>query len=134
MNRRNRAAIRALAPLALMAVIFILSSQQADEGFAWWEVVIRKLGHIGGYALLTALWAWALAGVTGRPVATAALIALLYACTDEYHQSFVETRHGSPIDVGVDSIGIALASLLIRWKAAAPRPRAATRSSPVPSR
>jgi VanZ family protein len=113
MNRRHRAAIRALVPLALMGMIFFLSSQQADEGLAWWEVVVLKFGHIGGYALLTALWVWALAGVLRRPVLAAAAIALLYACTDEYHQSFVETRNGSPIDVGVDAIGIALAAWLI---------------------
>jgi VanZ family protein len=138
-NRGNRAAIRALAPLALMGLIFFLSAQQADEGLAWWEVVVRKLGHIGGYALLTALWTWALATVVRRPVLAAATIALLYACTDEYHQSFVETRHGSPIDVGVDAIGIAVTSwlLALRRGTLAYRDksnavgRASTRSSPA---
>jgi VanZ family protein len=130
MNRRNRVPIRALAPLVLMGLIFFFSSQQADEGVAWWEIVARKLGHVGGYALLTALWAWAFTGITRRPVVPAALIALVYACTDEYHQSFVETRNGSPVDVGVDAIGIALASYFV---SRGPRAGARTRSSPVPS-
>ncbi len=129
MNLRSRALLRALAPLALMGLIFFLSSQQADEGLAWWEVVIRKLGHVGGYALLTALWAWALSGVTGRPVTIAAAIALVYAAMDEYHQGFVETRHGSPIDVGVDAVGVALACYLVNRRPRAPkgkqRPQAA---------
>jgi VanZ family protein len=114
MNRRNRAALRALAPLALMGLIFYLSAQPAAGDLSWWEVALRKLGHISGYALLTALWAWALAGVVRRPILIAALIALAYACADEYHQTFVDTRHGTPVDVLVDSIGIALACLLIQ--------------------
>ena len=116
MNRGNRALVRALAPLALMGLIFLLSSQQADEGLAWWDVVARKLGHVGGYALLTALWAWTLTGITGRPLGLAALIALVYACTDEYHQSFVETRNGNPVDVGIDAIGIAFAAWIARMR------------------
>jgi VanZ family protein len=112
-NRRNRALIRALAPIALMGAIFYFSSQHAGEHLAWWEVVLRKMGHITGYALLTALWAWALSGVVRRPILVAALIALAYACTDEFHQHFVATRHGTPVDVGVDSIGILIAAALL---------------------
>jgi VanZ family protein len=137
MNRRHRSFARALAPLALMGAIFFLSSQPADEGLAWWGVVARKLGHIGGYALLTALWAWALTGVTRRPVAVAALIALLYAATDEYHQSFVDTRNGSPIDVGIDAVGIAIAALALnRWggqRSAGRSPRPSRRAEPSSS-
>ena len=32
------------------------------------------------------------------------------------HQSFVDTRHGSAVDVAVDSLGIALAALAISLK------------------
>jgi VanZ family protein len=114
MNRRNRAILRSLAPIALMGLIFYLSAQPAAGDLSWWEVALRKLGHISGYALLTALWVWALAGVVGRPVLFAALITLAYACTDEYHQTFVDTRHGTPVDILVDSVGIALTCLLIQ--------------------
>ena len=134
MNRRNRALVRALLPLALMGLIFFFSSQQADEGFAWWEIVARKIGHVGGYALLTALWAWTLSGITGRPIAVAALITFVYACTDEYHQSFVETRNASPID----AIGIALAAWAISMRQSSRPPgrsdasaKRRPRSSPV---
>jgi VanZ family protein len=44
----------------------------------------------------------------------AAAIALLYGVTDEYHQSFVEGRNGTPVDVGIDAIGISLAILAVR--------------------
>jgi len=114
MIRRNRALLRALAPLALMGLIFYLSAQPAAAHHAWWEIVVRKLGHVTGYALLTALWAWALQGVVRRPLLIAVCIALAYACTDEFHQTFVRGRHGSPVDVGVDAIGMAIAVILIR--------------------
>jgi VanZ family protein len=106
-----RTLLRFLPALALMGAIFWFSSQHAGEEMAWWEVVVRKLGHVGGYALLTALWAWALQGLVDRPLVWAVAISLAYAITDEYHQSFVPTRHGSPVDVGVDAIGMALAAV-----------------------
>jgi VanZ family protein len=120
---RRQASLRALAPLALMGAIFYFSSQHADPDQAWWTVVVRKLGHVGAYAALTALWTWALAGTVRRPVLIAAAISLAYACSDEYHQSFVDTRHGSPVDVAVDTLGISLASLaLARAKPQLPPP------------
>ena len=120
MNRHNRALLRALAPLALMGVIFYLSAQPAAGHHAWWVIVFRKLGHITGYALLTALWAWALQGFVRRPLLIAVCIALAYACTDEFHQTFVRGRTGTPRDVGIDAIGMAIAALLIAMRRSAP--------------
>jgi VanZ family protein len=119
-NRRNRALLRALAPLALMGVIFYFSAQPAAGHHAWWVIIFRKLGHITGYALLTALWAWALQGVVRRPVLIAVCIAFAYACTDEFHQTFVHGREGTPRDVGIDAIGMAIAALLIWMRRSAP--------------
>ena len=120
MNRRNRALLRALAPLALMGAIFYFSAQSAAEHHAWWVIVSRKLGHVTGYALLTALWAWALQGVVKRPVLIAVFIAFAYACTDEFHQTFVSGRTGTPRDVAIDAIGMAIAALLFRMRPSAP--------------
>jgi VanZ family protein len=120
MNRRNRTLLRALAPLAMMGVIFYFSAQPAAEHHAWWVIVFRKIGHVTGYALLTALWAWALRGVVGRPVVWAVLISLAYACTDEFHQTFVHGRTGTPRDVLIDAIGMAIAALLISMRRFAP--------------
>jgi VanZ family protein len=116
LNRRNRAVARAIVPVALMGVIFYFSAQPAAAHHPWWELIARKLGHVTGYALLTALWAWALQGVVRRPVVWAIAISLAYACTDEYHQTFVRGRNGTPIDVGVDAIGMAIAAVLIRLR------------------
>src|SRR3954447_25585366 len=113
MNRRNRALLRAIAPLVLMAVIFYLSAQSSTAEYPWWEVVIRKLGHVTGYALLTGLWAWTLRGIVRRPIVWAVAISFAYACTDEFHQTFVHGRSGTPVDVAVDAIGMAIAAFLI---------------------
>jgi VanZ family protein len=121
MNRRDRShLLRVLAPLALMGVIFYLSAQPAGAHHAWWVIVLRKLGHVTGYALLTALWVWALQGVVRRPILWAVLISLAYACTDEFHQTFVSGREGTPRDVGIDAIGMAIATLLIAIRRFAP--------------
>lgn len=113
MNRRNRALLRAIVPLLFMAVIFYFSAQPSSGEHPWWEVVFRKFGHVTGYALLTALWFWALRGVVRRPLLLAVCITFAYACTDEFHQTFVHGRTGTPVDIGVDSIGMAIAAILI---------------------
>ena len=116
----------------MMAAIFYFSAQPFDgPELAWWEVAIRKLGHIAGYAVLTYLWWWALVGRVGRPLLLAAVISLLYACSDEFHQTFTDNRSGTVMDVGVDAIGIALACLLIsrRWPRPASRAQAAEGSA-----
>jgi VanZ family protein len=123
-STRPAVAVRILAPLLMMGAIFYFSAQPYDgPDLAWWEVGVRKLGHLAGYAALTCLWWWALVGSVRRPLALAAGISLLYAASDEYHQTFVDGRHGSAEDVAIDAIGIALACLSIhlRW----PRPSAA---------
>ena len=100
----------------MMAAIFYLSAQPAGPELAWWEVAVRKLGHVGGYAVLTLLWAWALAPRLGRRTLPAAVaISVLYAASDEFHQSLVESRHGTPRDVLIDALGAVAAALWARW-------------------
>lgn len=40
-----------------------------------------------------------------------ALIAILYACSDEWHQTFIPGRGGTIRDVGFDSLGVLIAFL-----------------------
>ena len=139
-NPRTRAALlRSLAPLAVMATIFYFSAQPGIDHHGWWVVVLRKLGHVTGYAILTATWWWALRLVVSRPLLWAVAISLAYACTDEFHQTFVRGRDGSPRDVAIDAIGMGIAALLIMRRSAPTgwgRTHArgeASRSSPVRS-
>ena len=112
----RQAALRALAPLALMGLIFFLSDQpDLDSGLGTLDFILRKLAHMTEYALLTALWAWALQPVTRLNLAIAATIAVLYAISDEYHQTFVTGRSGTVTDVLIDSVGVGVAIALLRY-------------------
>lgn len=104
-------------PLALMAVIFFFSHQpDLSSGLGNWDLVGRKIVHFAEYAVLCVLWWRVLAGRAGRrrAIMAAAAISFAYAVSDEVHQSFVEGRNGSPVDVAIDSAGIAAASLWLR--------------------
>jgi VanZ family protein len=113
-----------LPPVVLMVLIFLFSAQPSlDSGLGWVDSVGRKLVHFAEYALLCFLWWRPLR--TGMPARRAALIAFLvsslYAASDELHQSFVEGRHGTPVDWAIDSAGAAVAALRLgsRQRAAA---------------
>ena len=94
-------------PLALMALIFFFSAQpDLNSGLGVWDTVGRKLIHAGTYGVLWFLW-WRALGY--RAVLAAVVITLLYAASDEWHQTFVEGRHGSPLDVAIDAAGVMIA-------------------------
>jgi len=98
-----------------MALIFLLSAQpDLSTGLGTWDLILRKLAHASAYAALTLLWLRALGPLTGKALPWAVTIAFLFAVSDEYHQTFVAGRHGSPVDVAIDSIGIVIAVLLVR--------------------
>ncbi len=117
--------------VAMMTLIFAASSTPSRQmpSFGGWDLLVKKGGHMAGYGLLAAAYLHALAGgrrVTVRLVLLAVGGALLYALTDEYHQSFVSGRHPSLVDVLIDTGGAAAgASLaaLIRTRARPGRPR-----------
>ena len=107
-----RAASRFAPPLLLMGLIFFLSAQpDLNSGLGVWDTILRKLAHMTEFGLLWLLW-WRALGYRGKAVP--ALIAIAYAVTDELHQSTVEDRDGSPVDVLIDSAGVALAILAAR--------------------
>ncbi len=98
-----------------MALIYGLSAQpDLSTGLGFWDFALRKLAHAGVFAALTLLWLRALRPLTARALLAAVAISFLYAITDEYHQTSVSGRHGSPVDVGIDAIGIGVAVLLVR--------------------
>jgi VanZ family protein len=104
-----------MPPVALMALIFFLSAQpDLSSGLGAWDVLLRKLAHASVYAVLTLLW-WRALRTWGaahhRPIAAAWLIAIAYSATDEWHQTFVMGRHGSPLDVMIDAGGASAAAL-----------------------
>ena len=53
----------------------------------------------------------------GETLAAAAIFSILYAISDEFHQSFVAGREGSPVDIMIDSAGVLMAFVGIqKWK------------------
>ena len=103
-------------PLALMGVIFALSAQpDLSSGLGTLDTILRKLAHMAEYGLLVFLWWRALRTVvdTRTALAVAFALSVAYAASDEYHQSFVEGRHGTPVDVLIDSVGMAAVALAV---------------------
>ena len=92
-------------PVLLWAgVIFTLSSvPNLGTGLGEWDLVLRKLAHTAEYGLLGAL----VFRAVRRPLPAVA-IASAYAVTDEFHQTFVTGRHGSPVDWLIDTAGVVI--------------------------
>ena len=102
------------APFALMGVIFFLSAQPdlgTDLGTI--DLVGRKFVHMAEYALLFFLWWRALRTVAprGQAIVLALAIAVGYAITDEFHQSFTRGRTPDVKDLVADGIGAAIGIL-----------------------
>jgi hypothetical protein len=122
----------ALPPLLLMGLIWFLSSQpDLTTGLGLADLIGRKVVHAITFGLLALLWWRALRErlpAVALPVAAA--IALAYGAVDEYHQTFVAGRTGSPIDVAIDALGVAGATMLVlrRRGGAGGRPATASRA------
>jgi VanZ family protein len=79
------------------------------------QLVVRKCAHLTEYAILAALLYRVFRQNRHRVApafAVSFFIAAVYAALDEFHQSFVASRTGSPWDVLIDCAG-ALAGLLL---------------------
>jgi VanZ family protein len=79
------------------------------------QLVVRKCAHLTEYAILAALLSRAFRQSqprVGRALAISFLLAAVYAALDEFHQSYVASRTGSPGDVLIDCVG-ALSGVLI---------------------
>ncbi len=93
-----------------------LEEEQIEERAEKIHYPIRKIAHMTEYAVLAALFFLHLSAyecMSGKKgfFLTAGL-SVLYAVTDEYHQTFVEGRCGSPVDVAIDFVGV-LAGLML---------------------
>lgn len=121
---RQRPLLYCWLPLiAWMGIIYWFSSQPRpiDLPTPLLQLLIAKSGHMIGYAGLGLLWWRALAARLSvsarRRLALAFLLTMLYAISDEYHQTFVPGRSGNLIDVLIDAAGAGLAFWqLRRWQ------------------
>lgn len=86
-----------------------------------WEFIhyyIRKTGHFFGYGTFGLLWlrAWWMSVPRFRYIQAAALALLctgLVASADEFHQTFIPSRTGSPRDVLLDCCGVIVLELVV---------------------
>ena len=110
-------------PLAWMGLIFALSAQP-DLHHApgpWLDTLLKKAGHAAVYGVLAWLYQRALRQRFGEGHTSATLriasisLAMVYALSDEYHQTFVPGRNGRLFDVAVDVVGACAAMLLDWW-------------------
>lgn len=135
--------IRVLLPVGLMLLIFQFSNQPGGESGAlsklvafvlkgmgydlfavfgdYTGLVVRKLAHFTEYGVLCMLVAQAvnLKIAWKYAVWVGFVVAALYACTDEFHQTFIPGRVGTPSDVLIDSLGAfvyAMAGLMLGRK------------------
>jgi VanZ family protein len=103
--------VRWLAVVLWMGVIFALSATPslASPFEPVYDFILRKLAHLAVYTVLTVLLVRAFRLHVARPTHAwllAMLVAALYACSDEWHQTFVPGREGRVRDILIDSIGI----------------------------
>ena len=91
-----------------------LNVDKQDAFFEHVSFAVRKMGHFGEYAILGILFAcfW----LTFEKIRTlkkseikvlliTAVICMLYAATDEFHQGFVDGRSPKVMDVLIDTLG-----------------------------
>jgi VanZ family protein len=106
---------RWLPALVVMCAIFLFSSQPSEKlpDLGWADRLFKKGGHMLGYGLLALTYWFGFGWDRGkRPLAW--LLAVVYAGTDEFHQSFVAGRNPSIWDVVIfDNLGALLALWLV---------------------
>jgi VanZ family protein len=81
------------------------------------DFVVRKAGHMFAFGVLAVLlWRALASSAVRQALAWSWFLTVVYAASDEFHQLFTAGRHGSPVDVGIDSVGALIALLsLVAW-------------------
>jgi VanZ family protein len=110
--------LRLFPPLAWMALIYLVSDRPdiPSAPAPFWDFVIKKTLHAMAYAILLGLWWRALKRDQRDPrraLLVALLITLVWAATDEWHQTFVPGRSGRARDVLIDGTGALFAAVWV---------------------
>lgn len=108
-----------------MVVIFIASATPSADipSYGALDTLVKKGGHFTIYALLAASYLLGFGKTGPRQLVMAVLMAVLYAGSDEFHQSFTSGRHPSVMDVGIDTLGAITGALFFRWLTEKPKLR-----------
>ena len=111
----------------LLQFVKWLFPSASPESLAWFHFLVRKAGHLAEYAILATLAARAFRNSSHQFIRLhwfklSLVLAMAYALTDEFHQSFVPSRTASIHDSMIDSTG-ALIALTVIWLASKRRVR-----------
>lgn len=104
--------------IALLRAMFGGSLPLAVEQMVF---VVRKAAHVLifmalGMSLFFTVRAFCPQTAAGKQAAMALAFSVLYACTDEFHQSFVPGRTAQIADVGIDTMGACI-GIAFLWAA-----------------
>ncbi|MBQ2953321.1 MAG: VanZ family protein [Clostridia bacterium] len=106
----------AVEPVAELLAAFQQGTEAAVQTLCYiLGTLLRKGAHLLEYALLGALIHLLLRAYGAQRGWVAILIATLYAATDEFHQTLVPGRLGTPTDVMIDALGAAAGVLFTGW-------------------
>ncbi len=106
-NQQIRVFMRTWGPaLVMMTLIFFFSSLPSNDvpDFGKFEFSVKKGGHALGYLLLGRAILYGYGPGKKSPWLTLGMC-ILYAISDEIHQSFVPGRSPRVTDVGIDTLG-----------------------------
>ncbi|MBN1824586.1 MAG: VanZ family protein [Endomicrobiales bacterium] len=102
-------------PVAVWCTVIFYFSNMPNyvSGTNIYDFLLRKTAHVTEYFVLFLLFRRALAGsfeemIPKRVIFFSFVFSFLYACSDEYHQSFIFGRGPSVVDVGIDTAGVML--------------------------
>ena len=120
--------------LIFMIIIFSFSNQTGHESsglsqhIVTWlqtylhisipELLIRKMAHMSEYALLCLTFIYAFSHFSlslSKVLLYSTACASLYACSDEFHQLFINGRAGQISDVLIDTSGALLMSVIYNF-------------------
>ena len=102
-------------------ILRFLSPQISSQDLELIHAFTRKSAHaieyfILGLLLFRAFRSGSIAPLNWRWSFFAVMIVMVWAASDEFHQSYVKTREASTVDVGIDTAGGILAQVLgILW-------------------
>jgi len=105
-------------PIIWAMIIFLFSSQTSLPGFeeSTYDFIFKKLAHIFVYLVLYLLLKRSM-DITDnnkfskKHILVPVVICLLYAISDEFHQSLVSGRYSTVRDIGYDMLGTSIAFL-----------------------
>ncbi len=98
--------------ITIAIAMFYISSISFGQGEGSGGSLNATLYHIVAYFFLAFFLNIALVkGKNEKMIFVAILVSIIYGFTDEIHQYFVPGRHASLSDIGLNVIGISLASL-----------------------